>query len=619
MLNNESIAGELFDVWDEWSSRSLKKYEGRVATKKKWDTFERRPGGFRVTNFLVPLLKEYSQKAYKLLEPQIEMYVAALRHRWEFPKNKYILNSVVMTDKCCSLKLSDTFCPTHDGVHPDDKCHRYLEFAPKGVLCMKCTDVACTGKSFPVEPIQMTNATTNKIFVTNNNNYGTINNYGNGGGQHFDVPIDDDVVIFDDPVFNRLMVDSLENYDIVIAEAMTYYLKASTCTINDKWYRVVGYVWTEIEMDTLSIEFSKLYMVIKAFIQNKKDMSKETKKDKCRIVKHVADRMSNSRKCKNIMNIVRIELKKSKFDVNMNLIAFKNGVFDLSSMTFRNGLASDMITYALDYDYAPEYVDERGLLDMLNGIFPNEGALECFLMFLATGLHGQNADKLLLVLQTMNSDTIVAITGMIRNALGKYCHYENIATPKANTPDALENARILIIDPPKTITKDTIKQYVNDQFVKTLRNAVVPFHANVLCACTAFPVIDNDISNNVGRINLSTYVPKYGNMHNMDLMLLLFATLHKNVNGECVRLIRSNKYENAEICRRFLKECTRPSRGNVKSSDVYDRYIKWTETNNEPPITKQKLFLEMRRLVTFNKNAYVEKQKTTGFMAIMLV
>ncbi len=436
-------------------------------------------------------------------------------------------------------------------------------------------------------------------------------------------PIKDGTIIYDDPVLNSLMINSLSKSDTRICDAMTHYFKTNTCTVSDKLYRVKGFVWVEIKKDDLRNEFVKLYDTMEIFMRNDVSMPERTKQDGYYIIDSIKDKLIDPQKSGHISNYVMINLQKDGFDTNVNLIAFKNGVFDMSTGVFRNGTAGDMINRTLSYDYSPEYADESGMMDGLNCIFPDANMLNYFLTFLAMGMCRRNCDESLLVLHAMNKGVAGLVTTVIDDSLEQYVYHHNDTTQKTNTLEALQNARVLMIDSHKTISHDVINQYVRKKTITMPRDTVATFNANVISVCTSYPVIENTVTNRVGLIQLPA-VASTCEIKKNDFMLLLFKIIAQrdNLDKTCVQVaIKDNpkNLKNSAICGRFLRGCTTSSDANVKSIDVYNRYLKWAEANNEPIITKQKLFIELKKTISYKKDVYFDGKKTTAFIGIELV
>jgi len=103
------------------------------------------------------------------------------------------------------------------------------------------------------------------------------------------------------------------------------------------------------------------------------------------------------------------------------------------------------------------------------------------------------------------------------------------------------------------------------------------------------------------------------------LLLLKSVARHDAPDKKCVQLAIKEKPKNTTICARFLHCCTLARGTNVKCVDMYNRYLKWAEENNEPAITKTNLFIELKKTVSYNKSVYFDGKKTTAFIGIALI
>jgi phage/plasmid-associated DNA primase len=84
---------------------------------------------------------------------------------------------------------------------------------------------------------------------------------------------------------------------------------------------------------------------------------------------------------------------KNEIDENRDLFCFKNGVFDLATMEFREGRPSDYITQSAGVNY--EVYDENNLMikkvdKFFRDIIPDEQVREYLYLYLASCLHGSN-------------------------------------------------------------------------------------------------------------------------------------------------------------------------------------------------------------------------------------
>lgn len=146
--------------------------------------------------------------------------------------------------------------------------------------------------------------------------------------------------IFDDEKLNKIMIDSLLGSDARIVAAISYYFKDNICVIDGKWYMCEDFYWIEfMDMSKLINKFIKLYKNIEVFIINNKDMLMEERQEAIYIINFIKDNLMKPSKIKNIIPIIKNELTKDEqFDKHNNLIAFKNGVYDLNKLKFRKEL-----------------------------------------------------------------------------------------------------------------------------------------------------------------------------------------------------------------------------------------------------------------------------------------
>ena len=75
-----------------------------------------------------------------------------------------------------------------------------------------------------------------------------------------------------------------------------------------------------------------------------------------------------------------------------HLVGFTNGVYDLTTMKFRNGKRDEYVSLTTGYDYNPEKCtsDMKFIEDVLRGYFKETDAFEYNIKFLASLLHGGN-------------------------------------------------------------------------------------------------------------------------------------------------------------------------------------------------------------------------------------
>ena len=120
------------------------------------------------------------------------------------------------------------------------------------------------------------------------------------------------------------------------------------------------------------------------------------------------------------------ELLALKLDENKNLIAFENGVFDTSTMEFRDGKPEDYISFSTKITYDPDkhystYECWAELDRFLRAILPNENVRRYFLRHLSTCLNGGNEAQKFHILTGSGSNGKSMLMNLMATAFGDYC------------------------------------------------------------------------------------------------------------------------------------------------------------------------------------------------------
>jgi P4 family phage/plasmid primase-like protien len=115
-----------------------------------------------------------------------------------------------------------------------------------------------------------------------------------------------------------------------------------------------------------------------------------------------------------------------KLDENKNLIAFENGVFDVSTMEFRDGKPEDYISFSTKITYDPDrhyssYECWAELDKFLRSILPNENVRRYFLRHLSTCLSGHNEAQKFHILTGSGSNGKSMLMNLMATAFGDYC------------------------------------------------------------------------------------------------------------------------------------------------------------------------------------------------------
>ncbi len=198
-----------------------------------------------------------------------------------------------------------------------------------------------------------------------------------------------------------------------IAKALhKMYGNVYTCTkiVQDEWYEFYNHGWKRVEAGTtLRAKISDV--LVKEIVQICKDIysneaesdSRDEKKslEKQRLnVQRIVSNLKNAPFKNNVMKECREEFYDEMFNKQLNankyIIRFKNGIYDLKTHIFRDGLPEDYCSFTLGVNYREfEETDHRVLAvhDFLNKVFPDTSIREYFLNIGSKVFVGGNAEK----------------------------------------------------------------------------------------------------------------------------------------------------------------------------------------------------------------------------------
>ncbi len=148
---------------------------------------------------------------------------------------------------------------------------------------------------------------------------------------------------------------------------------------------------------------------------------------KIKLINDLAKKCQNNGPQMSLMKVIEdmigIDNLNDKMDQNKQLIAFTNGVYDLSLFTFRQGLPEDYITRQMTIPYDITLTMENPkvikMLNFFKKIFPDEELFEYFMLENCEMYIGGNRDKILQI-WTGEGDNGKSVTNkIIENKFGK--------------------------------------------------------------------------------------------------------------------------------------------------------------------------------------------------------
>lgn len=218
------------------------------------------------------------------------------------------------------------------------------------------------------------------------------------------------------------------------------------------WFRWIGHIWRETDRGIdlqlrLSKEIAKVFFDKMRAIEN--DMSNrdlmecsgEDKKDRDCVCEHC-----EMERLRMKYSAVYLKLKTTKFkdnlmkecrelffdeeftkrlDSNKDLIAFNNGVLDLTTFEFRNGKPDDYMSFSTGIDYDPEreyssYPAWPAVERFICQVLPDPEVRDYFIKHLATNLFGGNPAQKFHILTGSGSNGKSMIMNLMSTAVGDY-------------------------------------------------------------------------------------------------------------------------------------------------------------------------------------------------------
>ncbi|DBA82598.1 TPA: hypothetical protein ACH3X1_006847 [Trebouxia sp. C0004] len=157
----------------------------------------------------------------------------------------------------------------------------------------------------------------------------------------------------------------------------------ATTTKDTLFYRFTSTVWERQEDDAivfnlLSQEVSQAFVVkaasFEAQIEGEQDLAiKEQQEEKAATTRKIARNLRSMPYCRQVHAAITKRLYNASFleqlDTNLDLLAFKDGVYDLRAGSFRKGRPDDMLSVCVPYNFPRHDLERRhGLLTFLSQI-----------------------------------------------------------------------------------------------------------------------------------------------------------------------------------------------------------------------------------------------------------
>ena len=290
----------------------------------------------------------------------------------------------------------------------------------------------------------------------------------------------------EDDLFS-LMKKAMRNTHTEFADLTHYVLKHKYVFSKDNWYVFDRSIWRQLEsnipfMKDLSKEVRSIFVNYEIML-NKEILRKGDVDDNDKLMDEKTRLSSTIKLLKNhsyktaIVNECKELFYDENFykdlDMNIYLLGFNNGVFDLKNKIFRETKPEDMVSYTTGYDYSTKIISSirREIEDLFEKSLPDPDVRNFMWMFLGSTLIGRNKNELFVNLEGSGGNGKGVITTLHDNALGDYSGtLDNAYLTNVSSSQEGHNSKMISIfkkryvqvnEPPKG-------KYLNQDFIKEI-------------------------------------------------------------------------------------------------------------------------------------------------------
>ena len=422
------------------------------------------------------------------------------------------------------------------------------------------------------------------------------------------------------------------------------------------WFRYIGNVWVELDkgvqlQQELSVEIFKMFMnrvgyYNQKIVEGEVCQSKDPKVCGCSYCRDltmhqdlfkVATQLKKTAFKANVMKecqeLFLDEQFTKKIDENRTLLACRNGVFDMETLKFRDGVPEDYVSFSTNLDYEPErsykeYREWREIDDFLHKIFPIKQVRNYQILHLARCLNGIGNQKFH-TWTGVGSNGKSMLICLMESALGDYaCKVPiSLLTQGRNKSGAaapevirLKGRRFVTMQEPdesvplntglmKELTSSE-KIIARDLYAGSKSMIEFELQAKLHLACNDKPKINTNDQGTWRRFVVINFIskfvaePKGANQYKMDMSIdrkvkseewgkcflaFLIQTYIQHANEDLIPpteiLEYTNEYrEESNAIMRFINEYTRPTvEGEevvpVRRPTLSEKFKQWWETN----------------------------------------
>ncbi len=443
-----------------------------------------------------------------------------------------------------------------------------------------------------------------------NTMYQQINVYMNTEDESIIIKPELQLQITDNPKVNELLYKSLKNVDEPVCEILYETFKEKYICVDDCWYMYNNVIWEKIdEKNPTELLFyvrksipDLISSIHSIHIEDDK-IQKEQLASLGKVCNTVNKKLLKNSEDVSFVNSSKIYfIVKNQFNQQKNLIAFKNGIYDLDTFSFRNGLPIDYLTVQLDYEYSePNFEKTCTINKFLEDILPIKSVRDFLMENIAKCLYGrENKEQEFYILtgkRGSNGKSLLA--NLLEQVFGNFyesCEPTLITKPRENANEAnsalvaLTKARIAFTSEPNKrdkILSDNLKKFTGGDTItvrelhKTSSQAKI--NLKMFMLCNGIPLLDECKDAEIRRLCIVNFPNRFCTKPNpklpnekpidVDLKDKLLECKNEMFNILLEYLKNPTKLEKPEEVTREIQKYIKNNRDDVDANEFIEEYI----------------------------------------------
>lgn len=559
---------------------------------------------------------------------------------------------------CYYVSIGEKYCPFKQREHQRPSSPIYIEIGMNGIF-MKCYDQECLRRKYPEEGIKLpADFETNysKLYLSMTTKYWTS-----------EVKLTEET--------KKFLEDSLNGSHYQVAKT-TFNILKDRFRVDDvrntTWYEYDGVRWKKSHLMNILIseELPKYYKGIKIsdtsvaqsnlqeYLVNNEKMDSNLRNQ---LVDSIINKLENVTFKNNVLNQVTYLYKTydpdfyQNLDSNPYLVGFKNGVYDFTSNSFRQGQQSDYITFSTGYEYI-EYDENdenvREIYEFLSKIIPNKRVREYMLKVLGKALKGIPDEKFYIWTGLSGANGKSTLVNFLEQTLGDYTTSVDVSlltNKRGNSSNAspdivrLRGKRLFTFQEPEHDDKlrtGILKQYTGGDTIiaRELFKAPIQFklQGTMIMCCNDLPAVSSIDGGTWRRIRVIEFKSRFCDhpvktnefkidpfiKHKIQKWRPYFMSilihwynmflLEGLQEPDEVKTATANYKDDNDKFNEFFDHCLEDHSNHfVSNKTIYqDCFMGWWETNY--PNTRTPEIKELRRAMKIKYGSEVDKVNSNG-------